>query len=290
MRVLFLALYICVPAFAAGGWDIWPSKVRQGEGFLLRGPKTEAPFEVAHAPAGQKPVFWSCGTKQCAVIAVPLDEKQGKKTLKLTSAAETQALSYRVVKGKFKVDKLKVSPKITRPSPEDQARAAEEKKEIDAAYALGGAQPLWTAAFARPTSGIVTSLFGNQRTYNGEVQSTHFGVDLRANETTPIHSTGPAKVLLAKNFFYAGNMVLLDHGGGVFTSYAHLSVLDVAAGQEIAQGAKLGMAGATGRVTGPHLHWSARLNGVPTDAMHLQKLFDRAYEVPALAKRPKKKG
>lgn len=286
MRNIFM-LGLLVGLNLHASWVVWPSKVPQGQSLLLRGPAGDSEIRLTKAPADQNPTPWKCGAgdARCLLVAVPIDEKIGARKIVLHDGGREQVIKITVAKGKFKVDKLKIDPKIATPSPEDQKRAADERKEVEAAYALGGPNPLWSAAFVRPTSGPVTSIFGNQRMYNGKVQSTHFGTDVRANEKTTIRAVSHGKVVLAKNLFYAGNMVLLDHGAQLFSSYAHLSKIDVTVGQEVAPGDKLGMAGATGRVTGPHLHWSSKLNGVPTDPAHLEKLMARAYRSKALTRK-----
>lgn len=110
--------------------------------------------------------------------------------------------------------------------------------------------------------------------FNGDVKSSHMGVDLRAGTGTPIAATNAGTVVLARASFYPGQTVHIDHGAGVFSSYSHLSVMKVTAGQKIARGAILGLAGATGRVTGPHLHWGMRVNGVSVDPHQLRELLN----------------
>ncbi len=261
-----------------------PHSVSQGQVTLLRAEakSPDAWPETMSVAFGEQVVpLWTCGpSRKCGLVAIPYNTSIGKATVKVTwrsSGTEDQRdLAVVVRKGKFKVNRLKVDPSLTSPSAEDLVRIDQEKKQFAEAYASGEANPIWKAAFVYPTKASVTSRFGNQRTYNGQVQSVHFGVDLRANEKTAIQAMNDGRVLLAGNFFYAGNMVLIDHGAGLFSSYSHLSTLDVQPGAQVAAGAKLGFAGATGRVTGPHLHWGIRVNGVPVEPLQLLATINKA--------------
>ncbi len=257
---------------------VHPQTVPQGQAALITVSSPTPLTELQGRFHEQNIAFWECGKKLCGIVAVQVNETPGPKDLILEWKTEKQnelKTSFRVKKGTFKVNKLKVEPKITKPSAEDQTRIAQDKKDIEAAYLEPERKALWSGAFVLPTTGEKTSGFGNQRTYNGEVKSIHFGVDLRANTQTPIYATNAGKVVLAKEFFMAGNMVLLDHGMGVYSSYAHLSVLSVQAGQLVAKGDKIGMAGATGRATGPHLHWGMRVNSVAVDPHSLVRALNR---------------
>jgi murein DD-endopeptidase MepM/ murein hydrolase activator NlpD len=113
--------------------------------------------------------------------------------------------------------------------------------------------------FVRPVPGEPTSRFGTRRLFNGEPRSPHPGIDLRAAAGATVAAAGGGRVVLADELYYSGNLVILDHGGGLFTLYAHLSRIDVREGQSVRRGERLGLAGATGRVTGPHLHWGAKV-------------------------------
>jgi murein DD-endopeptidase MepM/ murein hydrolase activator NlpD len=119
--------------------------------------------------------------------------------------------------------------------------------------------------FVRPVPGEPTSIFGTRRIFNGKPRSPHPGLDLRAAEGTEVRASGPGKVVIAQDLYYSGNIVILDHGGGLFTLYAHLSELRVAEGDAIAAGQTIGLSGSTGRVTGPHLHWGAKIGNHPFD-------------------------
>ena len=114
-----------------------------------------------------------------------------------------------------------------------------------------------------------SSTFGNKRVFNGQLKSYHNGVDFRARTPIPVYAANSGVVTLAESLFYSGNAVIIDHGTGIFTIYAHLSRIDVAAGSYIEKGQRLGLTGATGRVSGPHLHWGVKINGIAVNPMQL---------------------
>ena len=113
--------------------------------------------------------------------------------------------------------------------------------------------------FVRPVPGDPTSEFGTRRIFNGEPRAPHPGIDLHAASGTPVLVAGPGRVALAEDLYYSGGTVIVDHGGGLFTVYAHLSKIDTKEGASVKAGDAVGLSGATGRVTGPHLHWGARV-------------------------------
>jgi hypothetical protein len=219
--------------------------------------------------------------ERCGFVAAPSDAKNGMLTVETSwgaaDARETGSVELPVVEGKFRESIIKVDPGKAKPSPEDQARIERDMQDIKAAYATPSPEPLWDGPFRMPSSNKVTSKFGGRRKFNGEVKSIHQGVDLKAGMKTPIYAANAGKVVLAKELFLSGNLVILDHGGGLFSSYAHLSVIKVALGQLVKKGEKLGLAGNTGRVTGPHLHWAMRVNGTPADPLQLKTLFNGMY-------------
>jgi murein DD-endopeptidase MepM/ murein hydrolase activator NlpD len=133
---------------------------------------------------------------------------------------------------------------------------------------------LWSKPFAVPIPGGSGTNFGHRRIFNGQARAPHAGADLKASTGTPILSTNRGRVVLARDLFYTGNTVVLDHGLGIYTIYAHLSKINVKPGTMVENGALLGLAGATGRVTGPHLHWSARVQGARVDPFSLVRLAE----------------
>ncbi len=164
---------------------------------------------------------------------------------------------------------LSVGKQFTSPSKKQKARAEKESKELSAAMATFSTERYWRGSFASPVTGGQTSPFGTLRTYNKLKRSRHMGLDLDGNTGDPIVAAGRGKVLLAAERFYSGGTVLLDHGQGFMTMYFHMSRIDVKAGALVEKGQGLGAVGASGQVTGPHLHFSVKLGGEYVDGAQL---------------------
>ncbi len=192
-----------------------------------------------------------------------------------------------------KPDSLSVSERILPPAPSPASKHplavssrftqpldAETQKRIDrenaTAHEIGARShdtpTLWTAPFIHPKESVITSSFGSGRMFNGTLTSRHLGVDFRGKTGDPIVAANRGVVALVDNFFLAGNVVYIDHGGGIVTAYFHMSKTLVAAGDTVEKGQKIGLVGSTGRVTGPHLHWSARYGAITVNPLDLFSL------------------
>ncbi|MEO5902730.1 MAG: M23 family metallopeptidase [Gemmatimonadaceae bacterium] len=169
---------------------------------------------------------------------------------------------------------LSVSTRFTQPL--DSATQARIDRENATAREIGRKShenpPLWTAPFHRPRSSKVTSPFGSGRLFNGKLTSRHLGVDFRGKTGDPIVAANRGVVALVDDFFLAGNVVYIDHGAGIVTAYFHVSKTLVAKGDTVERGQAIGLIGATGRVTGPHLHWSARYGTLTVNPLDLVAL------------------
>lgn len=171
-----------------------------------------------------------------------------------------------IAEHEFPATRLSVAPRYSDPAPEALVRIREERSLIRAT--LAGVTDAWLPSdgFAWPREKRITSPFGQRRVFNQELASRHTGVDLRGRRGDPVRATARGRVALTGDFYYAGNAVYVDHGLGVYTGYFHLSRVGVQEGDTVARGQVLGDVGATGRVTGPHLHWSLYVNGSALDA------------------------
>ena len=220
------------------------------------------------------------GDKWVTVIGVDLDLKAGeqKANVLLTmddGRIEKQETVVKVERTKFPTTELTVEDKYVQLSPPDLARATREAKELDAIHATITNEMLWHEPFSVPIPGGKGTNFGHRRVFNKEPRAPHAGADLRATTGTPIHATNRGRVVLAKNLFFTGNTVLLDHGLGIYSLYAHLSRMDVNPGEILENGQVLGLAGATGRVTGPHLHWGMKVQGARVDPFSLVEMNEK---------------
>ena len=220
--------------------------------------------------------YTRAGKEWFTVLGVDLDMKAASYTgeVRITRNAkvETQSVKIDVKSVKFPVEHLKVAEKYVELNPEDAERAGREAREIEEIHKAISGEALWKQAFVVPVPGGVGSGFGKRRVFNGESRNPHAGADLKATTGTPIRSTNRGRVVLAKDLFFTGNTVIVDHGLGIYTLYAHLSRIDVAKDSIVERAQVVGLAGATGRVTGPHLHWGARVQNTRVDPFSLINL------------------
>ena len=156
-------------------------------------------------------------------------------------------------------------------------RTAQEYAEAMKIYGHATAKNYVSSAYIVPLQSKITSAFGKARVYNDTLKGYHSGTDFRAKMGTPIIASNDGKVVLAKKRFYAGNSIIIDHGEGIYTCYYHLSKFKVKVGEMVKKGQVIGLSGATGRITGPHLHFSARVGGVQVDPLQLIKLLNKNF-------------
>jgi murein DD-endopeptidase MepM/ murein hydrolase activator NlpD len=182
--------------------------------------------------------------------------------------------TFTVARGKYpKTEvKLNVESKFTEPSPEQQ-KQIEEGVEVKKDY-LSRVTPEreWSGEFTAPAEAEISDVFGAERVFNGKTQSTHFGLDFRVPTGTPVAAMNAGTVLLARPLYFEGNFVVLDHGQGLLTLYLHLSEFKVKEGDQVKRGQIIGLSGATGRATGPHLHVEVRWQGTRLDPQGLLRL------------------
>lgn len=183
--------------------------------------------------------------------------------------------------------RLSVDGRFTRPM--DAETSARVEREANLARQIGrrahDSPPLWKSSFLKPRTSTVTSRFGTGRVFNGTVTSRHLGVDFRGAVGSEIRAANRGVVALVDDFFLAGNVVYIDHGAGVVTGYFHMSEARVAAGDTVERGQVIGLVGATGRTTGPHLHWTARFGELTVNPLDLVSMAGSWYVAPLLASR-----
>lgn len=170
--------------------------------------------------------------------------------------------------------RLTVDPRFTRRMTAETESRVEHENELarEVGRKAQDTPQLWTLPFLKPRPAKVTSRFGSGRIFNGRVSSSHLGIDYRGLSGEPIYAANRGVVALVSEFFLAGNVVYIDHGDGVITGYFHMSQPEVAVGDTVERGQEIGRVGATGRVTGPHLHWSARFGALTIDPADLLAL------------------
>lgn len=218
------------------------------------------------------------GRRMAALIGIPREAAAGPAKAELEIVDRAGRLNQRTVflqvtAKQFPEQRLTLPQRQVTPDRAAINRHREEWQTLQKIFADIGQQRLWRAPFRRPVPGKLLSPFGVQRTLNGEPRNYHSGVDLRAGLGEPVVATGGGRVVLTADHFFAGNSVYIDHGMGIVTMYFHLSQITVKNGQQVESGQIIGRAGASGRASGPHLHWGARLHDCKIDPLALVNLL-----------------
>ena len=162
---------------------------------------------------------------------------------------------------------LRVDEAYVNPPSEVQARIERDAADLRRVWQSSAPDRLWTGAFVRPVPGEAVSRFGTRSIFNGQARSPHNGGDFMSPAGTPIAAPNAGRVALAHDLYFSGNTVVIDHGFGMFSTLAHMSEIDVREGEMVKAGQVVGRVGATGRVTGPHLHWAVRIGGARVDPL-----------------------
>lgn len=208
------------------------------------------------------------GQRWVAVVGIPLATAAGPTTARLLSerAPRERELPFTVKDKRYEEQHLKVqNQRHVDPNAEDLKRIDREKVRIDRALSTYSTDLTPTWRLPAPVPGTRSSSFGLRRFFNGQSRNPHSGMDIAAGTGTPIVNPAPGRVVEAGDFFFNGNTVFVDHGLGMVTMYCHLSRIDVKPGDMVDAGTRLGLVGATGRVTGPHLHWGVAINRAMVD-------------------------
>jgi murein DD-endopeptidase MepM/ murein hydrolase activator NlpD len=188
---------------------------------------------------------------------------------------------FRIKPFAYKEERLYVDKKRVVLSKKNQERTAREWKMLKEVYKNTANKPLFDVPFSAPLNSFITSHYGKRRIFNNMKRSQHLGNDFRAAPGVKIPSANRGKVVFAGNLFYLGNGVILDHGLGIFSTYGHLSKILVQEGEVVGKGSIVGLSGATGRVSGPHLHWGVKIQGHWVDGFTLVEASEevsRPYE------------
>jgi murein DD-endopeptidase MepM/ murein hydrolase activator NlpD len=269
-RVLpgLIAGLLLVPAVVPAGRPSLPpdSRVPGGIAILDLGAAAQAPgavyFGVYRAPVVHDGGSWK------AVVGIPLATAPGRHVARLVTATPDDAdieVRFEVAPKAYAEQRLKVEPRKVDPLPDDLKRIEAESARTEKALSTWSEdlQPTWQ--WQAPVPGERSSSFGLRRVFNGQARNPHSGMDIAAPTGTTIRSPATGRVVDTGDFFFNGQTVFVDHGQGVLTMYCHLSRIDVAVGDTVAAGDQLGLVGATGRVTGPHLHWGVSVNRALVD-------------------------
>jgi murein DD-endopeptidase MepM/ murein hydrolase activator NlpD len=224
-------------------------------------------FGVAFLPYRVTETRWQ------ALVGIDLDVKPGRHTVTIIAADGTHTATTTrtlVVAAKaFPTRRLTVDAKYVEPPAEVTARIVAEAERLNAIWALRTADGTGTAAFTAPVPDAANSAFGSRSVFNGQPRSPHGGADFASPAGRPIKAPAAGRVVLAEDLYFTGGSVVIDHGLGLVSLFAHLSSIDVTTGVQVGPGDVIGQVGRTGRVTGPHLHWTVRLAGTRVDPLSL---------------------
>lgn len=212
------------------------------------------------------------------LAAIDLETKPGKYALQLqgkneAGAAVSFASDVPLSERQYPSTTVNGVPgKFVEPPPEVAARIAEESAFKHQVFSRFEPESFWSGQFAPPVAGIVKEIFGSARVVNKTQKAVHRGLDFRAAVGTPVHAANNGTVVLARNLYFEGNCVMIDHGDGLLTIYMHLSEFKVKEGESVKTGQLLGLSGSTGRVNGPHVHFAVRWQGMYLDPQTLLAL------------------
>ena len=212
-----------------------------------------------------------------ALVGIDLDTKIGTYDAIVTANAERATERLAVTRRVFPTRRLTVNPDLVHPPPDQEARVDREAKHLHDLWDHPAPERLWTAPFVPPVPDEANSAFGTRSIYNGEARPPHTGADFLSPTGRPVKAPNAGRIVLADPQYFSGNTVIIDHGLGLFSILAHLSEIDVRSGDMVTAGQVVGKVGATGRVTGPHLHWGVRLNNARVDPLSLLYVLDRIH-------------
>ena len=279
--VLLMACSVAVTAtepasFSRVSWQ--PQILMNGSVCLFTVEVNGSPQNVTAKWLGRELTFSrGSGNTWFSLAGVAYETKPGTYDLAL-EAVTRDGHVLRIVKpvtvhaAKYKTSRLTVPQKYVTPDPETLKRIEAEKEIKNAAFAHFISSPDWAGNFVAPVPMEVSENYGTSRTFNGKLASVHRGTDFRAPLGTPVHASNAGEVVLARELYYEGNCIVIDHGLGFMTMYMHLSQFDVKEGDKVEKGQTIALSGGTGRVTGPHLHMSVRWSGEYLDPMKLLAL------------------
>jgi murein DD-endopeptidase MepM/ murein hydrolase activator NlpD len=266
-------LAIAAPAWAAApSLELAPSSLRPGEPLriFVRGADAEPQLTLG----GRTLRTWRVAEGWQALTGLPVEQASGELEVRaVVDGAAPLVARLMVEEPAWRTRELEVAPAFTdKPSGALARRMAADRKAFEKAFARPFRPPRFKKAFVRPRGSAITAPFGDRRTFNGQTASQHYGLDLEGRVGEPVFAANDGVVVMVRDNFAAGRTVIVDHGAALFTVYFHLSKVAVSRGQRVRRGARLGSVGKSGRVTGPHLHWGVKLDGLYVDPEALLRM------------------
>lgn len=234
------------------------------------------------------PVFRTDDLTWTAVAGIDLDATPGDHTVSVEATGslgpQQKTVPFTIAPGRFTTRRLRVDPVFVEPPPEVVSRILSEADRLEQLWTRAGDRQ-WSGPFVPPVAGRPVGRFGARSIFNGQLRAPHAGEDYARPVGTPVVAPGGGTVTLAEPLYFTGNTVVVDHGAGLFSIFAHLSAMSVGVGDIVTTGGPIGTVGATGRVTGPHLHWSVRLGGARVSPSSLLAALGPAPSARGTARR-----
>lgn len=250
---------LLLAASLAASLELRPPAARPGDAVLLEVQGVEA--EPVATVDGRPVRFWRAGAGWRALAGLPVELKPGAHAVSARAGGLTLRAELTIVDPAFATKSLTLPPKLVEAPASERGRIAADQRAFDAAFSRPFAPPGFEEPFEPPLRTEVTGGYGDRRTYNGRQQGQHYGIDLDAAMGTPILAANDGVVAMVRDTYYAGLAVVLWHGADLYSAYFHLSRADVKPGQPVRRGQPIAAAGASGRATGPHLHWGIKVAG-----------------------------
>jgi murein DD-endopeptidase MepM/ murein hydrolase activator NlpD len=246
-----------------------PKKIGPGDLLLVTLKNAVGPVEGTF---DNKKIFFNPAKNASkALVGIDLHTEPGNYTLEITYGGTTLRRMVKVGKKKYPIQRLTLPKDMVELSPENEARAEREQKRMAVIWPMLTDRH-WAGSFMNPREGEIATQFGVKRIMNNIPKSPHTGVDVAAHEGDAVYAPNSGVATLVDDLYYSGNSIILDHGQGIYTMFFHLSKTFVKPGQQVKKGEVIGLVGSTGRSTGAHLHWGARVQGARVDPLELIKL------------------
>jgi murein DD-endopeptidase MepM/ murein hydrolase activator NlpD len=276
MRVIAAALVCAILAPAPIDISARSRSLQPGELVVLSiaGPASGDPVRVR---AFDRDVFaYSAGDHEWrALVGIDLDVTPGTYAVTVDAGSPPEHGVYNLVVARrtFPTRRLTVDEAFVTPPASEAERIAREARLLESVWGAPPGERRWSAPFVRPVSQPANSAFGTRSIFNGKPRNAHGGADFLSPSGTPVHAPNAGRVAVARELYFSGNTVVIDHGLGLFSMLAHLSAIDVREGDSVDAAQVVGRVGATGRVTGPHLHWAVRAGGARIDPLAVLALL-----------------
>lgn len=254
-------------SLGAGDISVRARSIQPGEVVILSMLTPDASTPVHVRAFGHDVTAYRDGDAWRAVVGIDLDVKPG--TYPVTMEPGGGSYDLKVLPRTFRTRRLSVNEAFVTPPASEQPRIDREAALLAETWRSPVGRRLWSTPFVRPVSQEANSAFGTRSVFNGKPRNAHGGADFLSPAGTQIHAPNAGRIAVARNLYFSGNTVIIDHGLGLFSTLAHLSRIDVHEGDDVATGQQLGLVGATGRVTGPHLHWAVRAGDARVDPLSL---------------------